>query len=98
KSDTRGIAFAHAAENEVALDLVTAADAAVAENASVKIDGNCQAGIVFFARNSPPGEPRLENAGGLGLRFQLAISGMLLAGAGSRVIGHQQFKDGFAGL
>ena len=40
ESDACGIAFSHAAEHEIILDLVAAANAAVAKNARVVIDGD----------------------------------------------------------
>src|SRR5260370_1457314 len=63
ESDAGGIAFAHAAEDEIAFDLVAATDAAVAENASVVVHGDGQGRIVFAVSNGTFRKTRLGSAG-----------------------------------
>jgi len=96
EGDAGGIAFAHAAEHEIVLDFVAAADATVAEDASVVIDGDGERRIVRAARSEAPGKTRSAQVGLPGEGFEFAIAGMLLTGAGRRVIGDQQFEKSFA--
>ena len=94
--DAGGIAFAHAAEDEIVLDFVAAADAAVAENTGVMIDGDGQGRIVFAAGSCAFCEARLGSARRFRERLQFAVAGILLARAKGRVIGHHEFKESFA--
>src|SRR5229473_423033 len=88
ESDAGGIAFAHASENEIVLDFVATADAAVAENASVMVDGDGQGRIIFAVLDGAFCKTRMGSAGSLRERFQFAVTGILLARARGRVIGH----------
>ena len=98
EGDAGVVAFAHAAEDEILANLVAAADAAVAQDAGVVIDGDAHA----RNRLGPRRVLRLEKRGCvifscLRERFELAIAGLLLARAGRRMIGHQQFDQRAAG-
>src|SRR5467141_1604262 len=59
EGDARGIAFSHAAKHEIVFDFIAAADAAVAENTSVVVDGDGQGRIIFAARDRALCEARL---------------------------------------
>jgi hypothetical protein len=67
------------------------------QNAGVVIDGDGQGGVVFAAGDGAFCEARMGDAGGVGERFEFAITGLLLAGAGGGVVGHEEFEDGLAG-
>ena len=82
------IAFAHTAEDEIVLDFVAAADAAVAEDARVVIDVNGERRIVFAAGDAAFGETRFFDAGVFGVGFEFAIAGIDLARARRWMIGH----------
>jgi len=47
--DAGGVAFAHAAEDEIVADFIAAADATVAEDAGVMIDSNGKRRVVLAA-------------------------------------------------
>ena len=94
--DACGIAFAHAPQDEIAFDFVAAANAAVAKNASVVVDGDRQRGIILAAGNRAFCEARLGSARRFRERLQFAVAGILLARARGRVIGHHEFKESFA--
>ena len=93
KRDARGISLAHAAEDEIILDLVATPDAAVAQDASVVVHGNRQRRIVFTAGNCASRETWSADSSFLRERFQFAIAGILLACARCGVIRHQKFQQ-----
>ena len=91
--DSRRIALAHAPKHKIVLDFVASANAAVAQNAGVVIDGNRQRRII-----SPRETVRLANRGCANARcprqrFQFAIAGILLPRAWRRMIRHQKFQQ-----
>ncbi len=63
ESDAGGIAFAHAAEDEIIFDFVAAADAAIAEDASVMVDSDGEGRIIDTACDSAFGEAWLRDSG-----------------------------------
>ncbi len=83
-------------EDKIVFDFVAAANAAIAQDAGVVIDGDGQGRIIQAARDGTFGEAGLRDAGVFRERFQFAIAGLLLARAGRRMIGHQQFEQRFA--
>ncbi len=91
--DAGGITLAHAAQDEIAFDFVAAANAAVAENAGVVVDGDGQGRIVLAARDCSFCEARLGSTGRFRVRFQFAVAGIPLARARRRAIGHHEFKE-----
>jgi len=96
EGDAGGIAFAHAAEDEIVFDFVAAADAAVAEDAGVVIDSDGEGGIVGATRSGAARKTQTSDIGLLRKSLEFAIAGMPLAGAGRRVIGHEEFEKSFA--
>ena len=82
EGDAGGVAFAGAAENEIVFDFVAAADAAVAKNAGVVIDGDGEGRIVAAAGSSAARKTRTGDAGLPGESLEFAVAGMLLASAG----------------
>ena len=96
EGDAGGIPFAHAAKDEIVFDFVAAADAAIAKDAGVTIDGNGQRRFVGATRGVATEEPWSGDAGLSGEGFEFAIGGALLAGAGGGMVGHQEFEKSFA--
>ena len=74
EGDTGGISFAHAPEHKIVFNFVAAANAAIAKDARVMINGDGQRRIVEAARDSTFGETRLLYARGFCERFQFAIA------------------------
>src|SRR5215472_13690932 len=78
KSDARGIAFTHAAKNEIALDFVAAANAAVAQNARIVIYSDGERGIILAAGDGALWKPQRGYPRGFRERFEFAIARLLL--------------------
>ena len=88
-----GVAAPAPADDHVLLDVVAAADAAVAEDARLVIDGDAQRRVVAPARRQPAREPRLRHAGRLRHRLQLAVAAVLLPRARRRMVRHQHLDQ-----
>ena len=96
KSNAGGVAFAHAAEDEIVFDLVATTDAAVAEDAGVVFDGDGEGGIVGTAGGGAARKAWSADASLLGESLEFAVCGTLLAGARRGMVGHQEFEQGLA--
>src|SRR6266478_4453599 len=97
ESDAGGIAFAHAAEDEIIFDFVAAADAAIAEDASVMVDSNGEGRGIFTACDGAFGEARLRGSGRARECLQFTVAGIQLARARRRMVRHHQFEQRLAG-
>ena len=93
EGDARVETLAAPAQHEVVADLAAAANAAVAEDASLVIHGDGQRRIVLAARREALRESRSAETFLTSQRFQLAVARLVLAGARRRMIGHQQLEQ-----
>ena len=96
EGDAGLVSLAAARQHPVVPDVVAAANAAVAEDAGFMIDRDDGGGIVLAARSGAVRETRLLDAGRAGEGFQFAVSRLLLARAGRRMVRHQQLDQSAA--
>src|SRR5262249_20039092 len=93
EGDAGLVTLAPAAEDFVATNFITAANAAIAEDAGVVVHGDDHRGIIVFTMRRGLSKPGRVYAKLVGILLQLAVTLLLLLCAGSRMVGHQQLGD-----